>query len=179
VLGIGGLIVVTDRGQARRPLLEVVKSCLDGGATTFLLREKDLAREERAAMAEAMRELGAYVIAAGTDPLGGDAIHLSSRDPLGVARLTGRSCHDEAEIMVSTEDYVTLSPIFPSPSKPGYGPALGTSKLGIKPNIFALGGIETPAQAAQCRENGAAGVAVMGAIMRADDPATVVKGLLS
>jgi thiamine monophosphate synthase len=45
--------------------------------------------------------------------------------------------------------------------------------------IVALGGIDTVAKATLCREAGAAGVAVMGAVMRAEDPASVVKGLLT
>ncbi|HCT79763.1 MAG TPA: thiamine phosphate synthase [Micromonosporaceae bacterium] len=174
------LVVVTDRAQAKRGLLEVVKASLDGGAHTFLLREKDLPRSERLALAEEMRALGAFVIAAGTDPLGGDAIHLSAIDPTVTARLTGRSCHSQAEAMAANEDYVTLSPIFSSASKPGYGPALGVAALGIgtRQMVLALGGVQTPAQAAACREAGAAGVAVMGAIMRADDPAAIVSGFL-
>ncbi len=173
------LIVVTDRSLATRPLLDVVKACLDGGATTFLLREKDLPREQRLGLAEAMRDLGAFVIAGGTDPLNGEAIHLSAKDERVAAKLTGRSCHSKAEVMASTEDYVTLSPIFLTRSKPGYGPALGTKALASKGNIVALGGIETREQARQCLDAGASGVAVMGAIMRAEDPKTVVKGLLS
>jgi thiamine-phosphate diphosphorylase len=177
-----GLVVVTDREMAGGcgQLVEVVAAALAGGALTVLLREKDLGREERLELAEALRALGAYVIAAGADRLGGDAVHLSSTESAAVARLTGRSCHDKAEVMRSKEDYVTLSPIFPSRSKPGYGPALGVSALGMgTKKIVALGGIETPAQARACREAGAAGVAVMGAIMRAADPAAVVRGLLS
>ena len=173
------LIVVTDRSQAEWPLLDVVKACLDGGATTFLLREKDLPRAERLDLAEAMRDLGAFVIAAGTDLLNGQALHLSAKDERVPAKLTGRSCHSKAEVMASTEDYVTLSPIFLTRSKPGYGPALGTNALASKGNIVALGGIETPEQARQCLDAGASAVAVMGAIMRADDPKAVVKGLLS
>ena len=71
-------------------------------------------------------------------------------------------------------DYVTLSPIFPSASKPGYGPALGTNilgeaaKLGIP--VLALGGV-TADKAAACRAAGAAGIAVMGPAMRSSDPA--------
>lgn len=225
------LIVLTDRKMAARPLLDVVKSALDGGARTFLLREKDLPRAERLAIAEAMRQLGCDVIAAGPDPLGGDAVHLSAHDPVSSARLTGRSCHDKAEVMASKEDYVTLSPIFLTTSKPGYGPALGLAAisdtvhalaapasrlqaiiapgapggrdcvsrpraiavpggdgvpgreargeaLGAAKKIVALGGIDSAARAQACREAGAAGVAVMGAVMRAQDPATVVKGLL-
>jgi thiamine-phosphate pyrophosphorylase len=174
------LIIVTDRRMAARPLLDVVKSALDGGARTFLLREKDLPREERLALAEAMRALGADVIAAGPDPLEGDAVHLAANDPFSSARLTGRSCHDKAEVMAAKEDYVTLSPIFSTSSKPGYGPALGVEVLSLpvsKP-VIALGGILTAAQANACRVAGAAGVAVMGAVMRAEDPAATLKGLL-
>ncbi len=176
-----GLVVVTDRVQAGgvARLVEVVAAALAGGAQTVLLREKDLGRDERLGLAEALRALGAYVIAAGADPLGGDAVHLSATESAVAAKLTGRSCHDKAEVMRSKEDYVTLSPIFASRSKPGYGPALGVDALGIgTKKIVALGGIETPAQARACREAGAVGVAVMGAIMRASDPAAVVRGLL-
>jgi thiamine-phosphate pyrophosphorylase len=175
------LLVVTDRRLAPRPLLDVVKSALDGGARTFLLREKDLPRNERFRLAHAMRALGADVIVAGPDPLGCDAVHLAANDVFSSAMLTGRSCHGKAEVMTSTEDYVTLSPIFSTASKPGYGPALGTRILALdggKP-IIALGGIDHAAKAAACREAGAAGVAVMGAVMRAQDPAAFVRGLLS
>ena len=43
--------------------------------------------------------------------------------------------------------------------------------------VYALGGIE-PGRVAGCRDVGAAGVAVMGGIMRAEDPAKVVRLLL-
>lgn len=176
-----GLVVVTDRSQAggKQRLLEVAARALAGGARTFLLREKDLPREERLELAEALRTLGADVIAAGGDALGGQAVHLGSAETTVAAKLTGRSCHDKVEVMRSKEDYVTLSPIFASRSKPGYGPALGVSALTVSGvRVVALGGIESPAQARACREAGAAGVAVMGAVMRAADPTTVVRGLL-
>ncbi len=61
-----------------------------------------------------------------------------------------------------------MSPIFPSPSKPGYGPPLGPdvfrAAAGVLP-LYALGGV-TPENAPACLEAGAAGVAVMGEIMR-------------
>jgi thiamine monophosphate synthase len=45
--------------------------------------------------------------------------------------------------------------------------------------VYALGGVDTPARVRDCLDEGAAGVAVMGAIMRADDPARLVKELLT
>ena len=97
----------------------------------------------------------------------------------------GRSCHNARDLdRLSTEDYATVSPVFPSASKPGYGPALGPSGLGAlaartTKGVYGLGGVESTAQARDCVAHGAAGVAVMGAVMRASDPAATVAALLS
>jgi thiamine-phosphate pyrophosphorylase len=180
-----GVLVVTDRRQARLALPEVVAAAVEGGARWVLLREKDLPLPERAALAERLRAVlapaGCRLIVAGVEPLGGDAVHLSATDRLVPAGLVGRSCHDEAELArLTTEDYVTVSPVFPSRSKPGYQP-LGLDRFGElcrlagRP-VLALGGVETPERAAACVQTGAVGVAVMGAVMRAADPASVVAG---
>jgi thiamine-phosphate diphosphorylase len=182
-----GIVVVTDRRQARRPLPELVSAAVAGGARWVLLREKDLPRPERAALAARLRAalapVGGQLIVAGPDPLGGDAVHLSAADQPVAVGLVGRSCHDAAELArLATEDYATVSPVFESASKPGYGPALGPAGLrdlcqcAGRP-VLALGGIETPERAAACVEAGAAGVAVMGAVMRAADPAATVAEL--
>lgn len=92
-------------------------------------------------------------------------------------RLVGVSCHSTDEAIEAAEDgadYVTLSPIFPTDSKPGYGPPLGLARLertcrAVDCPVYALGGV-TPDNAAECLQAGAHGVAVMGGIMRADDP---------
>jgi thiamine-phosphate pyrophosphorylase len=42
---------------------------------------------------------------------------------------------------------------------------------------LALGGVDAPERAAACAAAGAAGVAVLGAVMRADDPGAVVRRL--
>ncbi|HEX6686996.1 MAG TPA: thiamine phosphate synthase [Candidatus Limnocylindrales bacterium] len=171
------LIVATDRRMAGRPLLDVVSAAVDGGARTFWLREKDLPAPERRALADAIRAMGADVIAGGPDPLGGNAVHLSASDPVPGVAVVGRSCHSVAEVEALTvEAYCTLSPIFETSSKPGYGPALGVGVL--RRGIVALGGVDTPEKVRECMEAGASGVAVMGAVMRASDPASVVKGLL-
>ena len=184
------LIVLTDRRQARRPLVDTVARAVDGGARTVVLREKDLPREQRAALAGQLRAIlepaGGRLIVAGTDPLGGDAVHLAAADPAPAVVYKGRSCHGSAELAAaeSTMDYVTLSPVFETASKPGYGPPLGIDGLralvtGTPVKVFALGGVTTAAQAAACRAAGAAGVAVMGLVMGSADPATVVRELLA
>ncbi|MEU4479767.1 thiamine phosphate synthase [Micromonospora sp. NPDC023966] len=177
-----GVVLVTDRWQARRPLTEVVEAAVVGGVRWVVLREKDLSRAERAALAAELRAIladaGGRLIVAGPDPLDGDAVHLPAAGPYPppVVGLVGRSCHDATELArLTTEDYVTLSPVFPTRSKPGYGPPLHPDGLrelvAASPvPVLALGGIETPEQIRECVAAGAAGVAVLGAIMRADDP---------
>lgn len=183
------LLVLTDRSQARLSLVEVVTAAVDGGARYVVLREKDLPREKRMVLAEALRAVLAPVrgrlIAAGPDPLRGDAVHLAAADPPVRAALVGRSCHNSGDLaQLSHEDYVTVSPVFVSRSKPGYGPPLGTDGLAglcarTPVPVFALGGVTSPGQAAACVAAGAGGVAVMGEVMRASDPAATVAGLLA
>jgi thiamine monophosphate synthase len=206
-------MVLTDRRQAQAPLPEVVAAAVAGGARWVLLREKDLPRPERYALAVRLRAVlapaGGTLVVAGPDPLDGNAVHLSATDPTPAEvasimefpprpggdpprelhdyaerRIVGRSCHDPVELArLSIEDYLTISPVFPSASKPGYGPALGPAGLAaLCPlaggrAVLALGGVDTRDRVAACLAAGAAGVAVMGAVMRAADPAAVVAGL--
>jgi len=121
-------------------------------------------------------------------PAGGDVA--AARAVLGTGALIGISTHDAAELAAAARagvDYATLGPVFATRSKPGYGPALGLEGLaslvaglaadGAGPPIIALAGIEAEA-APGCLAAGAAGVAVMGAVMRAADPGAVVNGLI-
>jgi thiamine-phosphate pyrophosphorylase len=176
------IVVLTDRRLAAAPLVDVVRAAVAGGAARVVLRDRDMAYAERLALAEELREfLGDRLTVAGPDPLGGSAVHLSAQDPLVDAALVGRSCHGADDLeRLSTEDYVTLSPIFPTATKPGYGPALtpaGAAALGPRLPWLALGGVDRVARAAECAAAGAAGVAVMGAVMRAADPERLVAEL--
>lgn len=80
--------------------------------------------------------------------------------------------------------YAFASPVAVSASKPGHGPALGpgglrwmiTAAPGLP--ILALGGV-TPDNAPVWRAAGAHGIAVMGGVMAADDPAGSVRALLT
>lgn len=170
------LLVLTDRSQCTRPLVEVVAAVVDAGARAVVLREKDLLESQRARLAERLHRIlepvGGLLIMAGAR---GRAVHLSARDAFPRIRpsLVGRSCHCADEVAsagVEGCDYVTLSPVFATTSKPGYGPALGTAGLGLltaaaAPPAYALGGVHPP-DVASCLAAGAAGVAVMGPLMR-------------
>jgi len=178
------LLVLTDRTMCERPLLDVVAEAVRSGARAVVLREKDLPHDERARVAAHLRSVldpvdGLLVMASSR----GDAVHLSSSEPLPSPRpaLVGRSCHDADEVARAREegcDYVTVSPVFSSASKPGYGPALGRGGLATlltgAPPAYALGGV-LPEHVASCRAAGAYGVAVMGPVMR--DPQIVSRYL--
>jgi len=198
--GAVGVVVVTDRVAAAasgRPLVDVVARAVDGGAAAVLLREKDLAPGERRRLAETLRAVtaagGAALWVASDAALalaaGADAVHLAAADPWPApdSRIRrGSSCHGETELVAARDagaDHVTYSPVFATPSKPGYGPPLGLAGLAAGcravPDlaVVALGGIE-PGRARGCAAAGAAGVALMGAVMRADDPGAVVRSVV-
>jgi thiamine-phosphate pyrophosphorylase len=199
------LMVLTDRrmaADAGHDLVEVVVAAVGAGAPTVLLREKDMPLADRHGLAVRLRaataSAGAALVVAGdlalAHSVGADGVHLAAGDPgpdgsAGGLRV-GRSCHTSEELVAAarhgTTDYATFSPVFATTSKPGYGPALGIEGLaagcravaavGSPLAVYALGGIG-PAEAAACLPAGAAGIAVMGMVMRADDPAAVVTSL--
>lgn len=164
---LGPLLVLTDRTQTgRRSLADVVR-----GAPAVVLREKDLVRHEREALARELRSLVGILLVASDTTIDADGVHLASDDPFPSLRpeIVGRSCHSRADLERAAAegcDYATLSPIFASSSKPGYGPALGIEALHDTPlPVYALGGVDET-NAAACIDGGAVGVAVMGAAMR-------------
>ena len=193
------LLVISDRRQASRPLIEIATAAFAGGCRWFSLREKDLqAAERRAVLAELValgRRYDATIMAhddidsvEATDAAG---LHLPGGSDVAAARrrlpqaLIGVSTHSAAEATAQLRagaDYVTLSPIFLTDSKSGYGPALGLDSLAsiasAAPDpVVALGGIG-PDNAAACLAAGARGIAVMGEVMRAADPEAAVRRLL-
>ena len=198
-LPVPPLLVISDRHQARHPLEEVAEAVFAGGCRWFSLREKELPPDERRALLAALVMMGrrfAAVVTAHEDieavlAVHADGVHLSSGGSPGAARarlpstLIGASAHsaDEAAALLQAgADYVTVSPVFLTASKPGYGPALGLDGLahiaaGAPGPVIALGGI-TPANAGLCLSAGARGIAVMGEIMRAVDPQAIVESTL-
>ncbi|MGH7092883.1 MAG: thiamine phosphate synthase [Stellaceae bacterium] len=198
-LPVPPLLVISDRSQARRPTIEIAAAVFAGGGRWFSLREKDLPPAERRALLAELVALGrvcdatvgihddivaAAAAAAGAVHLHGGADPAAARQCLPLA-LIGVSAHGAAEAAVQLAagaDYVTLSPVFLSDSKPGYGPALGLDGLAAAVRraggpVVALAGI-TAANAAACCDAGAAGIAVMGDVMRAVDPEAVVRDLV-
>jgi thiamine-phosphate pyrophosphorylase len=193
------LLVITDRWQAALPLVDMVAAALAGGCRWISLSEKDLWEGEQVAWAEKLLPLahrfGARLtvhgdIAAATIldgihlPGGGDA--RAARDRLGPEKLIGLSVHTPQQTAAADTaalDYLVAGPVYESASKPGYGPALGPKSLGefvrsTSLPIIAIGGIDA-ANIAAVIQAGAAGVAVMGGVMRASDPARTVQELIA
>ncbi|MGH7032719.1 MAG: thiamine phosphate synthase, partial [Stellaceae bacterium] len=192
------LLVITDRHQALAPLESVAAALFAGGCRWLSLREKDLPALERLALLRRIvalgRPFGATVTVhddlAAALAAGAAGIHLPSgaspraaRASLGDGALIGVSAHQAADVTMAAAEgagYATLSPIFPTESKPGYGPALGLGVLGEAWPIpvLGLGGIEI-STIASCLAAKASGVAVMGAAMRAADPRRYMADLLA
>jgi len=191
--------------MAGSPLTDVAAAALAGGCCWILVREKDLEHDDLLPLVADIVRLaqphGALVSVSGDAVVAKEAnakgVHLpqdmatataiaDTRKRLGPDALIGVSTHSVAEARAAARDgadYATYSPIFLTASKPGYGPALGLDGLAnaaaqLSLPLVALAGIDA-SNAAACRDAGAAGVAVMGSIMRADDTAAVMKATIA
>ena len=183
------LYAITDRHRcAPTPLTEVISELLDAGVTAIQLREKDLNSDELICLAQPIVELCRNYEARlfiNTDTrlahnVGAAGVHLpayaesvgSVKAQIGDGFFIGCSVHSfEAAEKRKAEgaDFLTYSPIYPTASKPGYGPAVGVENLArlverVKLPVFALGGV-TPARVTECLAVGSFGVAVMSGVM--------------
>jgi thiamine-phosphate pyrophosphorylase len=195
------LLLVTDRRQARKPLVEVVAGALTAGCRWVSVREKDLPDEDQIALVRLLlpvaRRNGARLTLHGDAALakaaGADGVHLSagsdvaaSRRLLGPDKLIGVSIHtatEAATVDPDIADYAIAGPAYETASKPGYGPEIGRKGLAdlaksARVPLVAIGGLNAM-RAAEVLAVGVAGIAVMGSIMRASDPAQEMKALLS
>jgi thiamine-phosphate pyrophosphorylase len=187
------LLLVTDRHQTNgRTLISILQGVATVGGAAIQLRERDLAANDLLKLAREIQSLARgpgcqFVVNDRIDvalSLEGVGVHLRSdslpvmvaRRLLGPRRLLGVSAHsmDEA-IRAESEgaDYVVLGPVYDTPSKRSFGPPLGLAKLEeicrhVHVPIIGIGGI-TVDRARDVRRAGAFGVAVITAILGADD----------
>ena len=195
------LLIVTDRRQARRPLAEIAAMALAAGCRWISLREKDLPDDEQVLLARSLlpmaRRHGAFLTVHGKPALaklsGVDGAHLpagsdavAARTLLGRDKIIGVSIHTlgEAETLdPAVLDYALAGPAFETTSKPGYGPEIGRKGLAemagvARVPLLAIGGINT-LRIAEIITTGCSGVAVMGGVMRAAEPAQEVRALIA
>lgn len=121
---------------------------------------------------------------------GADGVHLGAGSlPISAIKqvaphlLVGVSTHDIDEVRQSEHegaDFVVFGPVFATPSKQGILAARGVDQLrsactlGIP--VVALGGIDVKSAGACC-EAGAAGIAVIRAVLQAPLPGTAARQL--
>jgi len=184
------LMLLTDRAQLSlgRGLVTTVRECVDAGLTWVVVREHDLGPAARAAIFVRLAEIeGLTVISSRVVDPSAAGVHLAAGQgvpggAMGGPAPWGRSCHTVEEVRAAAAEgaaWATLSPYAETASKHGYGPVLGPGAFAEDDlPVFALGGIDA-GNAAEARAAGAYGVAVMGAVMRAHDPAGVVRDLLA
>ena len=197
------LSLITDRkGCGGRDLCAVVEEALEGGIRAVQLREKDLSSRDLYELAVAMRKLtvrhGArLVINDRTDialAVNADGVHLGdaglpihlARQILGEKKLIGASCHDRSSAMTAQEagaDFITYGPVFYTPSKALYGQPVGIDSLEgvtrlLEIPVFALGGISS-GNARAAVAAGAHGIALISAVLAAENPRAEAQMLLS
>ncbi len=197
-----GVYLVTDRALCRgRPLDEVVLQAVQGGVPTVQLREKDLST--RLFVQEAMRVkrlLAPYgvpliindrvdvALAAEADGvhIGQDDMPYSlARKLLGPRAIVGLSVETLEQVLEAEAfdvDYLGVSPVFPTPTKPDAGPAWGLEGLARARQhshhpLVAIGGLNAGNAGAVVRA-GADAIAVVSAICSADDPRRAAEELV-
>jgi len=188
------LYLVTDRGLSRgRSTLEIVQAAVRGGVTCVQLREKNCSAREFIAEATAiqsfLKEHGIPLIINDrldiAQAIQADGVHLGQNDiPLKMARaivkdsmligISAESLQDAVEAERDGADYIGVSPIYTTATKSDTAPALGLEGLreirkAVKIPLVGIGGLNR-SNAAEVIGNGADGIAVVSAIVSADDP---------
>lgn len=196
------LYLVTDRDLARgRPLLEVVAQAVEGGVNIVQIREKTLSTR---AFIEEAREIQAYLKPKGIPLLindrvdvalaiGADGVHLGQSDMpyplarklLGPKALIGLSVDTQEELLQaesSDVDYLGIGPVYPTTTKTDHkGFLWGTEGLRwarshSRHRLIAIGGINET-NAFEVAKTGVDGIAVVSAIVSAQDPREVARCL--
>lgn len=198
------LIVITDRRLAApRAVDDVVLAALEAGAPAIQLRDKHATARELLEQAIRLRALtarfGALLFV--NDRLdvalaaGADGVHLGPDDiPVAAARraaprpfLIGFSTDDPVEAaraVAAGADYIGCGAVFGTSSKADVaseriGPeGVAAVARAVDVPVVAIGGISTE-NVHQLADTGAAGVAVIGAVMSAADPGQATRVLIS
>ena len=196
------LYLVTDRGLARgRSTLDIVQAAVNGGATIVQLREKECSTLEFIQQALSIKEFlkihnVPLIINDRLDvaqAIEADGVHLGQTDmPLETAKgilgdtmIIGISAECLADAITAEEggaDYLGVSPIYATPTKTDTAPALGLEGLreirkAVRLPLVGIGGLNK-GNAADVIRYGADGVAVVSAIVAADDPEDAARELM-
>ncbi|MDD4735311.1 MAG: thiamine phosphate synthase [Kiritimatiellae bacterium] len=195
------LYLVTARSLLRgRDWINVILAAVRGGVTLVQLREKHLDTrrftEEARLLKTALTPHGVPLIINDRIDValasGADGIHLGRRDmlPADARRLMGpnaliglslESMADAQAVLPSIVDYVAASPVFPTPTKTDTAAPLGIAGIRkirelVSLPLVGIGGIHS-GNVREVIEAGADGIAVISAILAADDPEQAARQL--
>ena len=183
-------------------VISLTHRCVAGGADCIQLRAKDINDDKLLAVAV---EFVHICIAGGALGMindrvdvavgaGADGVHLGQNDlPVEQARrlqltplIVGKSTHSSKELRKSCDEcptYVSLGPVFPTPTKPSMKPVgLDYVKQGIETlagsgiGHVAIGGISVD-NVEEVLQAGATSIAVCSAVMEAKDPTAACRAL--
>ena len=193
------ICLVTDRGLARgRSQIDIALAAVAGGATMIQLREKDLATrafiEEARALRDRLAPLGVPLIindradvALAVDADGlhvgqDDMPYATARALLGPGKIIGLSITAPDQLDAGdarAADYLGIGPIFAQATKADASPPLGLDGLSAARRLtdrplMAIGGIHA-GNAGDLRRAGADGLAIVSAIVAADDPSAATR----
>jgi len=188
------LYLVANRSLSRgRSTLEIVKAGVTGGVTCVQLREKNCSTlefiKEALSVKEYLKENNIPLIINDrvdvAQAIQADGIHLGQTDmPLAMAKdilkgsmiigISVESLEDAIRAEKDGADYIGISPIFATPTKTDTAPPLGLEGLkeiskAVKLPKVAIGGLNSE-NAGEVILKGADGIAVVSAIVSADDP---------
>jgi thiamine-phosphate pyrophosphorylase len=190
------LVAITDDAEDQRSMLvDHVAAAVRGGATSVQVRLKKATPREVVEIAKAIvSKVSVPVIVNDRADIalaaGAAGVHVGEADlPVSAIRrfaptnfIIGASLGGNAELANAKEaDYVGIGPLFTTGSKGDAGKAIGIegfrklAELSGRPAL-AVGGL-TAARAAQVMAAGAAGVAVINAIFKADDPERAARSI--
>ena len=195
------LYLVTDRKLARgRSTFEIVSAAVDGGVTVIQLREKECSTrdfiEQALIIKDFLKTRGVLMIINDrvdvAQAVKADGVHLGQTDmPLETAKgilgdsmiigISAESLQDAIKAEEGGADYLGVSPIYATPTKTDTAPPLGLEGLreihkAVRLPLVGIGGLNKDNSADVIR-NGADGVAVVSAIVAADDPETAAREL--
>ncbi len=196
------LYLVTDRALSRgRSTVDIVAAAVQGGVTCVQLREKTCSTlefiEHAFALKDLLKSTGVpLIINDRVDvalAVGADGVHLGQTDmPLEIAKkiignsmiigISAESREDAVEAEKNGADYLGVSPIYTTPTKTDTAPPLGLEGLqsirdAVRLPLVGIGGLNRNNSAAVIR-NGADGIAVVSAIVAAEDPAAAAGDLM-
>lgn len=190
------LVAITDDAEDQRStLVDQVVAAVRGGATSVQVRLKRATPREVVQIARAIvskvpvpvivNDRADIALAAGAA-----GVHVGEADlPVSAIRrfapanfIIGASLGGDAELANAKEaDYVGIGPLFTTGSKDDAGKAIGIdgfrklAELSGRPAV-AVGGLSA-ARAAEVMAAGAAGIAVVNAIFKADDPESAARSI--